>query len=964
VTTAQLAPTDGDFEGTPPHDIEAEQCTLGGMLMHADAIADVAPIIVPSDHYRPAHQMIHQAIIDLDANRQPADMVTVADLLAQRGELARIGGGAYLHTLVSSVRTWAFAADYARLVRKHAVKRRAIEKGTRIVQMGYAADMDEETLADRARAEVDAILPARPGGDVQDLDELLIEVLTSLEEQAERGIPTPWTDLNDAINGLAPGEMDVIAGRPGTGKALALDTPLPTPTGWTTMGEVQPGDWLLGADGLPTCAMAASPVMFGRECYEVEFGDRTTIVADAEHLWHTTTRASRRQQAGRQERYYWSAEQLARVKDAWQQADHEPDRLVTTGELLQEVGAEFANILRRRVIGRIPVATVTRIVNRRVDRRGTIKAYPHPFPGYSRRALLGALYTHISLPKLASQCHRHNPVVTTAEIAATLFHEQPGGARRLNHAIPVPRACQFPEQQLLLEPYTLGVWLGDGSSYGSQFTTADSEIVAGIEAEGYRVTKVSGKSKYLYSIRMPTRPAATARRCHGCGQPFTPAVPRQQNCSRACGQHMSRRTPPTTCPDCGKRTKQWLCTECRKHHGTVPAILRSLDVLENKHIPVEYLRASEAQRRTLLAGLLDTDGYVNKQGGVQFAVTDKRLACDTLELILSLGYRASMTTKRVKGRCEETSTCYMVSFSPADKVFRLTRKLSRQKTSASPRTGSRAITAVRPVPSVPVRCVRVDNADSLYLASRAWIPTHNSIAGLQIAALTAVHRKEPAVIFSMEMKRQEIMLRLIAAEGKVPYQALMRRELADDHWARVNRARERIQGSPLVIDDTPVCTLAHIRSRMRELSRERPPAVVVVDYMQLLTGAGRAENRQTEVSAFSRGLKLIAGEFDVPVIAISQLNRAPTQRSDRRPELSDLRESGSIENDASVVVLLHREDANGQETARAGEIDFIVAKNRNGPPVCVTEAFQGHYMRIVDLAPEWTPSSALGSEAR
>lgn len=127
--------------------------------------------------------------------------------------------------------------------------------------------------------------------------------------------------------------------------------------------------------------------------------------------------------------------------------------------------------------------------------------------------------------------------------------------------------------------------------------------------------------------------------------------------------------------------------------------------------------------------------------------------------------------------------------------------------------------------------------------------------------------------------------------------------------------------------------------------------MVIVDYLQLMSSPKRTENRQQEVSDMSRSLKLLAKEIDVPVIAISQLNRGPEQRTDKRPLLSDLRESGSIEQDSDVVILLHREDAYERESPRAGEADLIVAKHRNGPTATVTVAFQGHYSRFVDMAP-------------
>jgi replicative DNA helicase len=172
----------------------------------------------------------------------------------------------------------------------------------------------------------------------------------------------------------------------------------------------------------------------------------------------------------------------------------------------------------------------------------------------------------------------------------------------------------------------------------------------------------------------------------------------------------------------------------------------------------------------------------------------------------------------------------------------------------------------------------------------------------------------------------------------------------DDDWARLARRMSEVADAPLFIDDSPNMSLMEIRAKCRRLKQRNDLKFVIIDYLQLMSSPKRVENRQQEVSEMSRSLKLLAKELDVPVIALSQLNRGPEQRTDKRPLLSDLRESGSIEQDSDVVILLHREDAYEKESPRAGEADLIVAKHRNGPTATVTVAFQGHYSRFVDMA--------------
>jgi replicative DNA helicase len=174
--------------------------------------------------------------------------------------------------------------------------------------------------------------------------------------------------------------------------------------------------------------------------------------------------------------------------------------------------------------------------------------------------------------------------------------------------------------------------------------------------------------------------------------------------------------------------------------------------------------------------------------------------------------------------------------------------------------------------------------------------------------------------------------------------------LGDDDWTKLARKMSEVASAPLFIDDSPNMTMMEIRAKCRRLKQRQDLKLVVVDYLQLMSSGKKVESRQQEVAEFSRALKLLAKELEVPVVALSQLNRGPEQRTDKKPMLSDLRESGSIEQDSDMVILLHREDAYERESPRAGEADFIVAKHRNGPTATITVAFQGHYSRFVDMA--------------
>lgn len=791
---------------TPPQDVEAERSVLGGMMISKDAIADVVEVLRGTDFYRPAHEVVYEAILDLYGRGEPADAITVADELTKRGELARVGGAPYLHTLIATVPTAANAGYYARIVRERAILRRLVEAGTRITQLGYASDGgDVDELVNTAQAEIYNVTERRASEDYVPLAEIIGDTVDEIEAAGHhgdgmKGVPTGFADLDRLTNGLHSGQMIVVAARPAIGKALALDTPLVTTRGWTTMGEVAVGDWLVAADGTPTQVVAATEVMTGRPCYRVVFDDGSEIVADALHEWQTQTRAERR-----------------------------------TGEA-----------------GRIR---------------------------------------------------------TSEELAATVRCATADG--RANHSVAVTAPLALDPAELLIDPYVLGVWLGDGHSMSARYTSADPEIATEIDSRGYVAVETSAKTRgraRLYTIQLEPDLPFDPRECEVCGREFVPRLPQVRTCGQSCGgkvKAFSAPVPTPTCIDCGRpMTSRYRCEECVRDHGSVQALLRKIGVLGNKHIPPAYLRGSEWQRRELLAGLMDTDGTVNPTGSPQIALTNRRLAEDVRELIHSLGYRTGMSTKRVNGRSEESSTAYTITFTTDDDVFHLERKRLAHKERRNPSTARlrrRMVVAVEPVESVPVRCVEVDHPDHLYLAGRSMIPTHNSTLGLDIARSAAIRHRQTTVIFSLEMSRNEITMRLLSAEARVHLSKMRTGQMGEDDWTKVASTMGKISEAPLFIDDSPNMSLMEIRAKCRRLKQRHDLKLVVIDYLQLMSSGKRVESRQQEVSEFSRALKLLAKELEVPVIAISQLNRGPEQRQDKKPMLSDLRESGCLTEDTRVL---------------------------------------------------------------
>jgi replicative DNA helicase len=231
--------------------------------------------------------------------------------------------------------------------------------------------------------------------------------------------------------------------------------------------------------------------------------------------------------------------------------------------------------------------------------------------------------------------------------------------------------------------------------------------------------------------------------------------------------------------------------------------------------------------------------------------------------------------------------------------------------------------------------------------------TGKTSLALGILAHVGVVLKRPSLLFSLEMGHLELCQRLLASEARVDGQRVRTGRLQEDDWRKLGVAVSRLDSAPIFIDDNPTVSVMDIRARARRLRKtEGDLGVVVVDYLQLMTGRARAENRQVEVAEISRSLKILARELETPVIALSQLSRGLEARQDKRPMLSDLRESGSLEQDADVVLFIYREEQYDRDIPieRRGDAEIIVAKHRNGPTGSAHLAFVSHYARFQDAA--------------
>ena len=487
-------------------------------------------------------------------------------------------------------------------------------------------------------------------------------------------------------------------------------------------------------------------------------------------------------------------------------------------------------------------------------------------------------------------------VVTTQQMVDEGVHACRDG--RPNWYLPLTRPLALPEAELPVDPYVLGCWLGDGKSTGSEMTIGEGDadhFRAEFTGAGYRFDRRA-------KLQWATVPVPGKGRWQGYAGP--------------------------------------LRTLTRELHSV--GLLRGA----RKHIPGLYLRASTEQRRALLQGLLDTDGHIERNGVVDLCLADLALLRQARELVCSLGHKPGPIRRRsIRLPDGRTANAWRFCWTPLDPVFRLPRKARRNEGARSRRTSGRimrrAIDSIRPVPSVPVRCITVDSPDHLYLAGESMIPTHNTSFALGMAAHAAMTAHVPVLVFSLEMSHRELTHRLLCRRpGSTPPACATARLLETD-WPKISHAIGRLAEADIFIDDNPHLTVMEIRAKARRLKSRHGLGMIVVDYLQLMSGRSDAENRQVEVSEISRGLKILARELEVPVIALSQLSRNLESRADKRPVLADLRESGCMPAGTRLMRADNGEEVSLGELVLSQETPLVwsVDEHQRLVPARLTKAF-------------------------
>src|ERR1700722_10818997 len=864
-----------EFERTPPHDIAAEQCVLGGMMLSKDAISDVLDVIKSHDYYRPAHQLVHEVILDLYGRGEPADAVTVAAELTRNGDIGRMGGAPYLHTLIASVPTAANAGYYARIVRERAILRRLVEVGTRIVQLGYAGDGNANELVDRAEAEVYGVTDRRVSEDYLPLAEIMPGALDEIEAIGSRGghlagVPTGFADLDALTNGLHPGQMIIIAARPAIGKsALALDIcrSASIKSGQTSvlfsleMSRNEITMRLLSAEArVPLHAMRTGQLgeddwtRLARRMSEVV--DAPLFIDDSPNMSMMEIRSKCRRLKQRND--------LKLVVVDYLQLMSSPKRVENRQQEVSELSRSLKLLAKELHVPVVALAQLNRGPEMRTDKRplladlresGCLTA--------STRIVRADTNEEVSLGDLLARGERDIPVWALNErlkyVRATMTHVFPTG-RKDAYLLRLASGRQIEatgDHRFL----ALSGWVPLAELPVGSRIAVPRVVPAPLHAEPWPEDRLVMLAHLLrdssFVRRQPIRYASVDE----ANLAAVTAAARHFGITAIRDEYQQARVTTLRLPAPFKLA--------RGRRNPIAAWLDELGLFglraHEKFVPSAVFGLPDAQVALFLRHLWATDGSVTisstgRGGRVYFGSTSRRLLDDVAALLRRFEINAR-------------------------------------------------IRAVTPGPHRPQFTLDISGRDD-----------------------------------------QMIFLQKIGCHGRRDEACAQLAAILTDISPNTN------------IDTIPADVWRRVRDVLadRKMTHRQFSAAIGTQFCgSTLWKGSPSRGRLAKVAAVLENAELeLLATNDVTwdeIVSIEPLGEQDvydaTVLGVHNFVANGIAVHNSIEQDADVVILLHREDAYERESPRAGEADLIVAKHRNGPTTTVTVAFQGHYSRFVDMAP-------------
>jgi replicative DNA helicase len=946
------APLPGAFaDRSPPYSAEAEISVLGGMLIDGDAIVRSIEILDDSMFYREGNRRLFRAMVRLWERGEVIDAITLSEELKNSGDLEAVGGMPYVAQLLDAVPTAANLEYHAKIVREKALLRRLIEAATTIIQETFANQGDVEEILDQAEQRIFQIAQTHDRKGFVWIKELLWPAMEQIEllsqnSSAVTGVPTGFVDLDNLTAGFQKGDLVVVAARPSMGKCLAHDAEIVLEDGSVvTIEEV----YRKGAARLLTLGgdlrfHATSPSAF------VDDGIKP--------VFRVTTRLGRSIETTLTHPFL--------TIDGWKRLEElKPGGHIAVPRVVGVFGGERLRECEVKLLAYLIgdgclTDTTPEFTNSdpRVgeDFSGAAAAFGSVTVRQddSRGTRTPTLYVRKDAEMLSTGRAAFGERLTAAmraagrngrEVAAAVG-VSPASVSNWRNGETVPDEPAFgalcgvleADRETLLPPGLgairrrarnaltgwldeLGLWRRDSKSKFIPevvFRLERPQLVLFLNrlfaTDGWATVLASGQPQLGYA----TVSERLARQV--------------QHLLLRFGITASLRRRAIRYRDGRRLAWQLDITDA----ASIGTFAREIGIFGKEEAVGRVLAALEGRRRQTNRDLVPVQVWKR--------IGDAKGAESWASLARRAGIRG-WSNLHVGRRALSRTRLAALADALGDAEL---RALARSEVYWD------EIVSIEPVGMKQVYDLTVPGTHN-FVANDVCV--HNTAFTLNVAQHAAIAAKKAVAVFSLEMSKESLVQRMLTSEARVDAGRVRTGRLRDDDYPRLAQAAGLLNTAPVYIDDSPGISVLEMRAKARRLKSDRPDlALIIVDYLQLMTGNGRTENRQQEVSEISRSLKALAKELEVPVVALSQLSRAVEQRPDKRPMMSDLRESGAIEQDADVIMFLYRpeyyfgpvdKDGNSLE----GRAEVIVGKQRNGATGVVHLTFLKEFTRFENFTP-------------
>jgi len=933
-----------EVNNLPPASIEAEEAILGGILFDPEAITRVGELVVKDAFYVKAHQEIYQAALSLNLKGKPTDFISVSTYLSDRDLLEQVGGTTKLAQLLNRTVSAVNVDRYANLIMEKYVRRQLITSGHEIVDLGYDNTSDLEVVLDAAEQKIFRLSQERPQEGLVPIAETLVNTFNTIEElhqdTALPGVPSGYYDLDAMTSGFSRSDLIIIAGRPSMGKCLAADSELVCSDGSIkTIAEI----YRDRQDSLLTL----------QPNWKFDWTKPSAFVDDGiKPVYEVTTRLGRKIETTLTHPFLtiegWRSLGLLKVGNKIavpRQIKAFGSEIVAEEKVkllayligdgcLTKTCPEFTNsnaLLRNEFNN--AVASFAGLITKESDSNGTRTtsirvSQDRDFIDRNRQIFAQNLQKaiakqHLSVPQIASKLE-----VSTSLVRLWLKGNCVPSRKtydRLDNLLKIEPDSLAPLGRSAIaksSPNTLILWLQELGLWGKNahdksipqpvFTLQPDLIALFLNRlfanDGWATVLSSGQSQLGY--------ASVSEKL----------VRQLQHLLLRFGVIASIKERYVTYKQERRQVWQLDITDAK----SIKNFLDDIGIF-GKEAACEKVREAISKRR-----------YQTNKDLIPVEVWQELTNAKGLEPWTSLAKRAgikSYSNIHVGKRALSRERLFQLAYALDD--------LPLQNLAASEVYWDE-IVSIEYVGDKQVYDLTIPKTHN-FVANDICV--HNTAFSLCVASNIARDSKLPIAVFSLEMSREQLTQRLLSGEARIPSNRLRSGRIAQNEFGQLIDGVERLSELPIYIDDTANLTVMQMRSQVRRLQAQQkdPLGLVMIDYLQLMEG-GDNDNRVQQLSKMTRSLKGLARELNVPIVALSQLSRGVEQRTNKRPMLSDLRESGSIEQDADLVMMIYRDEYYNPDTPDRGITEVSIVKHRNGPVGTIKLLFNAELTRFESLA--------------